>query len=381
MNKNKFFWNFFRPLVIIFLYLKFGYTFKKAKNLPDNYIVLSNHNTDFDPLFVGVSFSNFMKYVASEHISRWKFAFKILDYMFDPILRPKATVASSTVKEILRALRGGGNVCMFAEGARSWNGITAPVLSSTGKLIKSSRSALVTYKVTGGYFVSPLWSNGPTRRGKIHGEVVNIYTAEEIADMSVKQINDIIKNDLYENAYSTQSQKNYKYKGRNLAQQMECFLYYCPNCGAIDSLHSKKNTVTCDKCNHSFTYDKYGSINGIKQKSTKELFEFLRDKTLVDAKNSVTYKAGFATMISVKNHVETIVSKGHLTLSSKELICGEKSVLFDDIEDFSMHGKHALLLSTKDTYYEILVDSNTSALKFYMLFQAYKYNDIIRFNF
>ncbi|MBQ7966264.1 MAG: 1-acyl-sn-glycerol-3-phosphate acyltransferase, partial [Ruminococcus sp.] len=119
---QKIYWKILRPLVIVFLYLKFGYTFKTAKDLPENFIVLSNHNTDFDPLFLGVSFKDSIRFVASEHISRWKFAFKFVDHIFSPIMRPKGTNAASTVKEMLRTLRGGDNVCMFAEGARSWNG-------------------------------------------------------------------------------------------------------------------------------------------------------------------------------------------------------------------------------------------------------------------
>ena len=61
-------WKMLRPLVSIFLKIKFGYRYKKAKNLPDNYIVLANHTTDFDPLFVGVSFEKNMRFVASGHM-------------------------------------------------------------------------------------------------------------------------------------------------------------------------------------------------------------------------------------------------------------------------------------------------------------------------
>ena len=378
---QKIYWKLLRPLVIIFLYFKFGYTFKVAKNLPDNFLVLSNHNTDFDPLLLGVSFKDSIRFVASEHISRWKFAFKFVNHIFSPIMRPKGTKAASTVKEMLRTLRGGDNICMFAEGARSWNGITAPILPSTGKVVKSARCALVTYKINGGYFCSPLWSEKGTRRGKIHGEVVNIYSAEEIAAMSVDQINDIINYDLYEDAYGRQALEMNKYTGRNLAEKLETMVYCCPKCKSIDSLSSSKDTVTCKKCNNTFTYDKYGNISGVKQKNVKELFVFLRDKTMSDARNNATYKSPSAKIISVENHIETIISEGELTINSDNLTCGDKVISLSEIDDFAMHGKHALILSTKDAYFVVLVNENTSALKFHMLFQAYKFGDINRFNF
>ncbi len=367
--------------MILFLYIKFGYTFTVAKNLPNNYIVLSNHNTDFDPLFVGVSFKDSIRFVASEHISRWKNAFKFINHIFAPIMRPKGTNAASTVKEMLRALRFGDNVCMFAEGARSWNGITAPILPSTGKVIKSSKCALVTYKITGGYFVSPMWSVGGTRRGKIHGSVVNIYTAQQIADMTVDEINEIINQDLYEDAYQTQALKNNKYKGKHLAEKMESLVYCCPKCMSIDSLTSSKNIVTCAKCATTFSFDEYGKVNGIDQKNIKELFVFLRDKVLSDAKENANYSSHYAKMITVKNHKETVVSSGELSISSEYLKCGDIKLALVDISDMAMHGRHALVLSTKDTYYEVLVADDTSALKFYMLYQAYKFGSIIKFSF
>ena len=378
---QKIYWKILRPLVIVFLYLKFGYTFKTAKNLPENFIVLSNHNTDFDPLFLGVSFKDSIRFVASEHISRWKFAFKFVDHIFSPIMRPKGTNAASTVKEMLRTLRGGDNVCMFAEGARSWNGVTAPILPSTGKVVKSSRCALVTYKIIGGYFCSPLWSKGGTRRGKIHGEVVNIYSAEDVSKMSVDDINRIINTDLYEDAYSRQAVENNKYKGKRLAEKMESMVFCCPSCKSVDSLHSSKDTVCCKECNSKFVYDEYGNISGVEYKNVKELFAFLKDKALDDAHNNVTYTSDFAKIISVSNHVETVVSEGKLFLSSEIVSCGDKIIQICDIDDFAMHGRNALVLSTKDAYYEILVSEDTSALKFFMLYQAYKTGDIKRFSF
>lgn len=380
-KKQRIYWKLLRPLVIIFLYIKFRYTFKTAKDLPEKFILLSNHNTDFDPLFVGVSFKNGMRYVASEHISRWKHAFGFVNHIFSPIMRPKGTNAASTVKEMLRALRSGDNICMFAEGARSWNGITAPVLPSTGKLVKSSKVALVTYKITGGYFTSPLWSEKGTRRGKIHGEIVRIYSAEEIANMTVSQINDIIKNDLHEDAYERQNVEKVKFRGRNLAVKMETMLFYCPKCGAYESLKSFKNTVTCKKCNHSFTFNYYGNIHNLEQKNVKELFAWLKNKVIDDANNCVSYKAENCTLSTVQNHTETLISKGTLILNKEHISCGETEIPFEEIDDFTMHGKHALLFSTKEGYYEVIVPDDSSALKFHMLFQAYKYDDINKFNF
>ena len=101
-KRLNFFWTVLRWPVVLFIKLKFGYTFKIAKNLPDHYIVLSNHTTDFDCLFVGASFSRQMYFVASEHIARWKRGYKLVNYLLAPILRKKGTTAAATIIDILR---------------------------------------------------------------------------------------------------------------------------------------------------------------------------------------------------------------------------------------------------------------------------------------
>lgn len=77
--------------------LKFGYRYEKpkTKELPETYIVLSNHVTDYDPIFVGMSFRKQMYFVASAHITRWGLASKLLKHCFAPIIRYKGTTAAS----------------------------------------------------------------------------------------------------------------------------------------------------------------------------------------------------------------------------------------------------------------------------------------------
>jgi len=381
LRRHKILFAILRPLVIAFLYFKFGYIYKAAKEIPDTCIILSNHTTDFDPLFVSVSFRKYIRFIASEHIARWKHAYKFLDYVFNPIIRYKGANAASTVKEMLRTINKGVSVCMFAEGSRCWNGITAPIDDSTGKVVKRAKCALVTYKISGGYFTSPLWSAGGTRKGKIRGQVVNVYTAEQISEMTIDEINEIINNDLYIDAYEEMENSPTKYKGKQLAVALENLLFYCQHCNSMESLFSYNDTVKCKNCGCSFTYNEYGQINGLKQKNVKELFLWLKHKVENDAKNSVSYSSENACIVSIKNHIETFLDKGTISLSYNNLTCGNISFKLSEINDMNMHGKNSIVFSTKTAYYEIKVDDNTSALKFYMLFQAYAFGCINRFSF
>lgn len=368
--RHKLVWKFFTPFVRVLVWLKFGYRGKKAKNLPDKYIVLSNHLTDYDPILVGLSFPQ-MYFVGSEHIARWGFVFKFLKWGFDPILRYKGMPATSAIMNILRKIKLGGNVAMFAEGVRSWDGMPCPIAPTTGQLVKSSGVALVTYKITGGYFISPMWSGKNTRRGKSYGEVVDIYTKEELAEMSVDEINRAIRRDLYEDAYETQLKEMNSYRGKRLAEGFENLLFICPKCKKIETMRSEDCTVYCSSCNFKFTYTELGMLKGTPVSTCKELAAWQKEELNRLAKNGVVFSAEDAELISVKDHTEEFIDKGTLTLSPSAITVGETTIPLDSITEFSMHGKHSLVFSGKGFYYEINTTAKTNTLRFLLLYNRY----------
>jgi 1-acyl-sn-glycerol-3-phosphate acyltransferase len=371
--RHVFFYKLLSPLVKIFLKIKFGYKFKKARNLPKNYIVLSNHTTDFDPVFLGVGFKKHMYFVASEHITQWKTPYKFLKFVFAPIVRHKGTIASTTVMEILRRTKRGANVCIFAEGVRSWDGTTGPILPSTAKLIKASGCGLVTYKLIGGYFVSPNWSEGKkTRRGHIEGAPVNVYTAEQLREMSESEIMNIINNDLYENAYLRQQENPKRYKGKGLAEKLENLIFICPHCNEHDSITSNGNTVGCSKCGTTFTYDEYGALSGIPYNSVYALSKWQESKIEKDVKDNKTYSSPHARVLELKDNFDRVeITEDSLSFNNKCLACGAKlKIPTDSITDMAVFGRHGIAFSTSDKNYEIFVDGN--AYKYIQYFKAYK---------
>ena len=370
--RHRFIWRLLRPLVALFLRIKFGYKFKYAKKLPENYIVLANHTTDFDPLFVGVSFRRQMYFVASEHISRWKVAYKFLKYGFEPIIRYKGAIAASTVMDILRKVKRVGSVCIFAEGVRTWNGITSPILPSTAQLVKAAKCALVTYKIEGGYFVSPAWSEKGMRRGHIKGAPVNVYTKEQLASMSDDEVYELIKRDLYEDAYATQLASPKKYKGKQPAYRLENLIHICPECLSHGTLFSSKDTVECSSCGHKFVYNKYGMLEGTRCTTVKELEEWQRTEVAKDAENGAVYRSELGRVSAIGKGTEQLIAEGELTMSAESIKCGDFEMSLDSIPDIAIHGKHSLVFSGGDRYYEIRPVRDDNAMKFLLLFTQYK---------
>lgn len=371
-KRLNFFWKTLRFPVMIFCKLKFGYTFKVAKDLPDHYIVLSNHTTDYDCVLVACSFKKQMYYVASEHIARWKHGFKLLNWALAPILRKKGTSAASAIIDILRKVRKGANVCMFAEGVRSWDGLSCPITSTTGGLVKAARCGLVTYRISGGYFTSPMWSTKNTRRGYLHGEPVHVFTAEQIAAMSEDEVNRIIREDLYEDAYARQLEKPIKYKGKRLAESMENLLYLCPCCGGEDTLRSKNDRVFCTSCDLSFTYDVYGTLHGAPDTTVTALAA--RQRALAEARieQGLPLTIQNARVYTVDGHTENTIAQGEFIMNADGITCGEMHVALSDITELAMRGRRFLLFTFGKTYCEMTAPDGNNIYKFFEYYQIVK---------
>lgn len=370
-KRHIFFYHLLRPVVALFLKLKFGYRFEKAKNLPEQYMVLANHTTDWDPLFVAVAFKRQMYFVGSEHIARWKHAYKLIKFAFAPIMRYKGASAMAAVMSILRHIKKGANVCFFPEGVRSWDGRPCPILPSTAKLVKKAGVGLVTYRISGGYFVSPMWSSS-LRKGKISGAVQSIYTAEQLEKMSEAEIYDIILADLGEDAYVRQASERNAYRSKKSAENIEHFLFVCPHCKENGTLVSKENTLSCTACGQQWDFDEYGYLTCEQHSfSMAECADMQREKIASDVENGVEYIGPDATLYTVAEHTEQVLDHGRLVISEKGICCGATAIKLSDISDFAMHGKFALVFSAGKTYYEIVPETKENMIRFFWYFAEF----------
>ncbi|MBR6351735.1 MAG: 1-acyl-sn-glycerol-3-phosphate acyltransferase [Firmicutes bacterium] len=83
-------------------------------------IVIPNHSCAWDPLLMASAFKNRQMYfVASEHLLRTRFWGPIINFLVAPIPRKKASSGSSAVIAMLRHIKAGHSICLFAEGEQS----------------------------------------------------------------------------------------------------------------------------------------------------------------------------------------------------------------------------------------------------------------------
>ena len=260
-RRHRLSWKLARPLARLFVWLRLGYRTKLSR-IRGPFLLVCNHVTDWDPVLVGTGMLQQFYYVASEHLLRSGLGGKLVNWLQAPIPRQKGGNAAGTVMAILRHLKAGDSVGLFPEGNRCWDGVTGDLLPSVGKLARTAGVKLVTYRLEGGYFVSPRWGGSSIRRGRMRGGVVNVYTPEALRAMTPAEITAHIEEDLHEDAYARQRRDPARYRSRRGAEHMETLLFLCPKCGMLHSLRSRKNTVTCWKCGFTFRWLPTGFLAG-----------------------------------------------------------------------------------------------------------------------
>lgn len=369
------------PAVSVFTKLFYNYKYDSLRDIEGPYLLMVNHNLELDPIAVGVSCGRQIYFVASEHLLRKGFATKLLMYCFKLIVHEKGRPGIQSVAKILRTLRAGNSVCLFPEGNRSFNGLTAEIAPATGKLARRSGAKLVTYRLEGGYLTNPRWSKS-VRRGHLYGKLVNVYTPEQLAVMTDAEVNEAICRDLHEDAYETQARIMSPYKGKHLALGLETALFACPGCGAVGSLRSDDHGIGCS-CGYRAEYDKYGYLTTPDgSKTTVTEWDGVQ-RRLLGEKLSAARETGellFSDEVALhdiaEDHSLSETSAVTLRAYADRLEFGGYTLPFSDISGMAIYSRNCLILQTptKKGHFEFKSELEYSALKYLYLYEMVKKN-------
>lgn len=369
-------YGFIKPLAAPILKRLFKFESQPAPDLKGPYLVYANHNADLDPVLVQISFKDVLYFVASEHIFRVGLPSRLLVYLFDPISRLKGSTDLSTVRDIMRRLKDGKRVCIFAEGNRSFNGLTGPIPSSIGKLAKSCKVPLVTYKFEGGYFTTPRWAY-TMRRGRMRGYVVNVYTVDQLKEMDADEVNAAIKADLFEDAYARQTTEKVQFKGKRLAEGLETALFICPECEQIGTLRSQGNEYFC-ACGLRTTYDEFGYLRGGPYTTITEWDAWQQDK-LATLASALGQEPAFTdadvrlSSIQGNHQVEPVAGGvGPLAMYRDKLVCGTLTFGIDGISDMALYGRGNIAFTSQGQHYTIRAGRSFCGRKYLELYNQLK---------
>ena len=250
----------FGRLVLAYCHAKI----KRYKPKHDTFILIANHSDALDPVYMLYAVKKYVRFVISDHLVDKPILNFILRKVSGFIVREREKPSSAMVEAIHKSIDEGVSVAICVEGTITPNGETGFFSPRTGQLIKDAGVALITFRLSGGFFHTPKWGTG-LRKGPVHGSVVREYSPQELQEMTVEEINEAIRNDIYVNAFEDLKKSKHQYKGKNLAEHVERVLYMCPHCKEVGTLHSKGDFLTCD-CGYKVELRADGFFHPIQKK-------------------------------------------------------------------------------------------------------------------
>lgn len=324
-------------------------------------LLVSNHVCAWDPLLVAMSLRHKqVYYVASEHIFRLGLASRLLNALVAPIPRRKAGSGADTVKAILRHLKAGHSVCLFAEGEQCWTGVNPPIFPATGKLARTSGASLVTFRIEGGYLSLPRWSLHGVRRGRVRAHPVKVYSPEELKAMTPAEINAAITADIREDAWERQRRERIAYRGRRMAEGLVRALYLCPSCKRFGTLRTENDRVQCD-CGFETRWTETGFFDPPAPFADLEQWDRWQREALgrgdyvrpADPAAPLFSDGSFHLSRLGTDHEAVRLGEGPLLQYADRLVCAGREFPWAEITNMALVQSHLLLLTDRQgDYYE-----------------------------
>ncbi len=226
-------------------------------------IVLCNHGSFIDFIFAAALLR---KYKPNFVVARLYFYDKRLSWLIRTIGGfPKSMFALDleSTKNCIRVLKNDGILAMMPEARLSTTGRFEDIQNSTYSFIQKSAVPVYTIKFHGDYFADPKWGKGFRRGSIVEAELDILYTAEEVANLTVGEIKKGVEERLSYNEFAWLKQRpQIRYRSRRMAEGLENILTVCPVCHGKHTITTQKDKVFCKKCGYLTSLDNRYAFTG-----------------------------------------------------------------------------------------------------------------------
>lgn len=232
-----------------------------TENLKPPYMMLSNHMhfIDFE-LAAMATHPHPVSNVVS--IDGYVIKFFLLEWI-GAIATRKFTTDLHLVKSIRKVLQRGDILAMYPEARYSPCGTTAFMPDSLGKLIKMNKVPVVAVVHHGNHLYAPFWNFRNKRKVPFYTTFKKILTPEQIAEMSVDEINALLRAELSYDEYRYQKDHGILVKEPYRAEGLHKVLYQCPHCMAESKMDSKGTELFCRECGKRWVWQEDGYLKAV----------------------------------------------------------------------------------------------------------------------
>lgn len=334
-----------------------------------NYFILSNHQTLLDPAFLAMSFRAPVYFVAGETLFNDSLGSRLLRHCFAPIKKRKGEADVACIRSMVRVAREGGNVALFPEGNRTWADFPFYIDTAICSLIRMLKLPLLIYRFEGGYGVDPRWGKS-RRKGRFLAHVYKEISVEEIAAMS----DEVLYRTVIDALTVVDQESGEAYRSPDRAEYLERLLFVCPVCGAVSSLRSEGERISCSRCGLSIAYGENLLLSSehpaFSFSTLKEWYAYQLEfvKNMKPLPESVIYRDAGAVLYDKTGEKRIRIAEGESVLTPEALTVGEFSIPLAEIFSVSVVGGRKLVFHTRERFFILTGDSRFNAIKYALTF-------------
>ncbi len=233
-----------------------------VENLKPPYLLLSNHMQFIDfPIKYKATFPHRVHTIATlegYYHKPW-----VMEQI-GSICKRKFTTDVSLIRACYKVLREFKDVlCIYPEARYSPIGTCAIIPDVYGKLAKKSKVPVVVILHHGNYLRAPFWDFRRKRKVPLYATFKQILTAEQVAEMSVSEINETIRREMQYNEYTWQKENNIRITEDFRAEGLHKVLYQCPHCMTESKMNTKGIHLFCEHCGKKWELTELGELKAL----------------------------------------------------------------------------------------------------------------------
>lgn len=370
-----------RPIIRLIAVTRYHITIDRFAEQGDrNWLILANHQTDFDQFFVGLAFKKPVYYVAMEDLFSNGLTSKIIKWLVAPIPFKKASADLRAVMTCIRLAKQGGTIALFPEGNRTYSGRTCYINPAVASMAKKMGLPIAIFRIEGGYGVKPRWAD-KARNGRMSAGVRRVIEPEEYKNLSKDELYELICKELWVDETTDHS----LYPCKTSAEYLERVLYICPDCG-LSVFESHGDLVTCTHCGRQYRYLPNKQLEALQGETP---FRYVAD--WYDYQEAYVRTMDLSPYITVPLYRDTaslfevivydkkypVQKHTQISLFGNRLeidtAAGQMVLDYDSIKAMACIADHKLNIFYKDTIYQVQGDKSFNALKYCNIYYHAKY--------
>ncbi|HAF84976.1 MAG TPA: 1-acyl-sn-glycerol-3-phosphate acyltransferase [Sphaerochaeta sp.] len=355
-------------------------------HMQEPFLILGNHSQVYDAFFVSSAAKVHIRWIAGAVLFKLFGLKLLLGGWVGAIAKQQGRSDLHTIRAISKALKEGDNVGLFPEGTRTWDGESVGFDRSTAKLIKILKVPVIILSLEGIYATKPRWAD-KKRVGSPLLRVLPPLSREAIAEMTKDELYTYLVEHLSFSYRAWQEKTHIPFLGKAQAEGLQRVLYLCPDCLSYSTLQTKKDLISCTKCNmvsHLDAYDQFTTVQGNNPfKDVPQWHEWEQQQLLIHLQTANPDAPIFPPDKGIlfqrgKDDKLFTLSKDFSLSSTREglQVVSPDPVLFSvlpfsKMQSMVINAKNTIEFYHDDKLYRIRIERDGSSLKYVELFHLY----------